>query len=321
MDFQGFAHFRAARVAPFSRRARARILRHGMAAARNGRHDNTDNIEDRTMGAAPAEGRITVREIAARKGGAPVVCLTAYTAPVARALDRHVDLLLVGDSLAMVIYGMDSTRGVTLDMMIAHGRAVTRASAHACVVIDLPYGSYEAAPEDALSTARRVMVETGAQAIKLEGGTAMAETVHRLVDAGIPVMGHVGLLPQSAVGPGGYRVRGRDPSEAGQILADAQAIAEAGAFSIVVENVVEPLGRAITEAIAVPSIGIGASPACDGQVLVTDDMLGLFTDFTPHFVKRYAALADEIARAAAAYAADVAARRFPGPEHCRSGND
>lgn len=271
------------------------------------------------MPVATAEERISVRAIAARKGGTPVVCLTAYTAPVAKALDRHVDLLLVGDSLAMVIYGMDGTQGVTLDMMIAHGRAVVRASRRACVVVDLPYGSYETAPEIALANARRVIAETGAQAVKLEGGVAMAETVRRLVDAGIPVMGHVGLLPQSVTGPGGFGVRGRTPEQAAAILADARAIAEAGAFSIVVENVVEPLARAITEAIAVPSIGIGASPACDGQILVTDDMLGLFTDFTPRFVKRYAALADEIDRAAAAYAADVAARRFPGPEHCVAG--
>ncbi len=273
------------------------------------------------MCAATADRRTSVHEIAARKGGAPIVCLTAYTAPVARALDPHVDLLLVGDSLAMVIYGMDSTRGVTVEMMIAHGRAVTRASARACVVVDLPYGSYESDPEDALATARRVLAGTGAQAVKLEGGRAMAGTVRHLVEAGIPVMGHVGLLPQSAEGPGGFRVRGRDPDEAERILADARAVAEAGAFSIVIENVVEPLARAITEAVAVPTIGIGASPACDGQVLVTDDMLGLFTDFTPHFVRRYAALAEEIGRAAAAYAADVSARRFPGPEHCRGGAD
>ncbi len=271
------------------------------------------------MPAATAEQRISVRDIAARKGGTPIVCLTAYTAPVAQVLDRHVDLLLVGDSLAMVVYGMDGTQGVTVDMMIVHGRAVVRASHRACVVVDLPYGSYEADPETALATAGRIMAETGAQAVKLEGGAAMAETVRRLVAAGIPVMGHVGLLPQSVAGPGGFGVRGRTPEQAAAILADARAIAEAGAFSIVVENVVEPLARAITEAIAVPTIGIGASPACDGQILVTDDMAGMFTAFTPRFVKRYATLAENLDRAAAAYAADVAARRFPGPEHCAAG--
>ncbi len=268
------------------------------------------------MSASIHSRRASARDIFKRKGGAPIVCLTAYTAPVAKILDSHVDLLLVGDSLAMVIYGMDSTRGVSLDMMINHGAAVVRATTRACVVVDLPYRSYEQSPAAAFETASKVMAETGCDAVKLEGGVVMAETVRLLVERGVPVMGHVGLLPQSVEATGGFRVHGRSEEEAAHIRADAHAIADAGAFSIVLENVVEPLARALTADLAVPTIGIGASPACDGQILVTDDMVGGFTDFTPHFVKRYAHVAGEIERAAAAYAVDVRARRFPGPEHC-----
>ena len=260
--------------------------------------------------------RASVRDMAKRKGGAPIVCLTAYTAPVAKILDSHVDLLLVGDSLAMVIYGMDSTQGVSVDMMIAHGTAVVRATERACIVVDLPFGSYESSPRAAFETASRVLTETGCAAVKLEGGVVMAETVRFLVERGIPVMGHVGLQPQSVKASGGYRVHGRKPEEAARIRADARAIADAGAFSIVLENVVEPLGRSLTAEIAVPTIGIGASPACDGQILVTDDMVGAFTDFTPRFVKKFADVAGEIDRAAAAFAREVGARRFPAPEHC-----
>ena len=263
---------------------------------------------------------VTPDEIAARKGAAePLVCLTAYTAPVARLLDAHADLLLVGDSLAMVIYGMATTRDVTVDMMIAHGAAVTRAAKRACVVVDLPFGSYEGSPDEALATAVRVIGETGARAVKLEGGVAFADTVRQLTKHGIPVMGHVGLLPQAVTTRGGFRVHGRSAAEADQVFDDACAIAGAGAFAVVLENIVEPLARRITGEIAVPTIGIGASPACDGQILVTDDMLGLFTDFTPRFVRQYADLAGEIDAAAAAYASDVRARRFPAPEHCVPG--
>ena len=263
--------------------------------------------------------RVAVSDLARRKSDPPIVCLTAYTAPVAKVLDGHVDLLLVGDSLAMVIYGMATTRGVTLDTMIAHGAAVVRATRRACIVVDLPFGSYEDSPAAALETASRVMAETGCQAVKLEGGADFAATVRALVDNAIPVMGHVGLQPQSVEARSGFRVHGRNESEAAGVRADARAIAEAGAFSIVIENVVEPLARTITADIAVPTIGIGASPACDGQIIVTDDMVGMFTDFTPRFVKRYADLAGEFDRAAAAYADDVRARRFPGPEHCTPG--
>lgn len=271
------------------------------------------------MSASIQSHRTTVRQIAKRKGGAPIVCLTAYTAPVARILDRHVDLLLVGDSLAMVVYGMAGTQGVTVDMMINHGSAVVRATTQSCVVVDLPFGSYESSPQAAFRTASRVMEETGCAAVKFEGGVAMAETVRFLVDHGIPVMGHVGLLPQSVQATGGYRVHGRDPEEAARIRDDAHAVADAGAFCIVLENVVEPLARIVTAEITVPTIGIGASPACDGQILVTDDMVGGFTDFTPRFVKQYADIAGHIEAAAKAYAAEVATRRFPAAEHCTGG--
>jgi 3-methyl-2-oxobutanoate hydroxymethyltransferase len=249
------------------------------------------------------------------KGGPPIVGLTAYTAPIARLLDGHVDFLLVGDSLGMVVYGFDSTLAVTLDMMIAHGAAVTRSSSRALVVVDLPFGSYQEGPAQAFRSAARVMAETGCAAVKLEGGAEMAETVQFLTRRGVPVMGHVGLMPQSVHAAGGFKVQGRGP-DGERVVADAVAIAAAGAFSIVIEGTLEPVARAITDRIAVPTIGIGASPACDGQILVTDDLLGVFTEFTPRFVKRYAELAPLIAAAAEAYAGDVRARRFPGPEHC-----
>jgi 3-methyl-2-oxobutanoate hydroxymethyltransferase len=250
------------------------------------------------------------------KGGAPIVGLTAYTAPVARLLDPHVDFLLVGDSVGMVVYGFDTTVPVTVEMMIAHGAAVMRGSAQALVVVDLPFGSYQASREQAFRTAARIMAETGCTAIKLEGGAEMAETVEFLTERGIPVMGHVGLMPQSVNAAGGFKVQGRGRDEAERVSADTAAIAEAGAFALVIEGTVEPVARAITAAVPIPTIGIGASPACDGQILVTDDVLGVFTDFKPRFVKRYAELAPVIAAAAQAYAEDVRTRHFPGPEHC-----
>ncbi len=268
------------------------------------------------MSASTLTARQSVPALRARKGGEPIVCLTAYTAPVARLLDPHVDLLLVGDSLGMVVYGLDSTLAVTLDMMIAHGAAVVRASERACVVVDLPFGSYQESREAAFRASARVMAETGAQAVKLEGGQEMAETVAFLTARGIPVMGHVGLTPQSVNTLGGYKAVGRDAEAAERIAADARAIAEAGAFSLVIEGTMEPLARRITEELAIPTIGIGGSPACDGQVLVTDDMLGLFGAFQPKFVKRYAELGQTVTQAAATYAAEVRTRAFPGPEHC-----
>ncbi len=258
--------------------------------------------------------RITVPEIRSRKGGEPIACLTAYTAPVAQHLDPHLDLLLVGDSLAMVIYGMDSTLAVTLDMMIAHGRAVVRATQQACVVVDLPFGTYQESPQQAFRNAAKVMAETGCQAVKLEGGIEMADTVRFLTERGVPVFGHVGLMPQSVNTAGGYRARGRGDEEAQRITADAEAIADAGAFALVIEGTMEHVARDITQRVAVPTVGIGASPDCDGQILVTDDLVGMFTGFKPKFVKRYAELGADLAAAAAAYAADVRSRRFPEPE-------
>ena len=259
--------------------------------------------------------RVSVAQIRRRKGGDKLVCLTAYTAPVARLLDEAVDLLLVGDSLAMVVYGFDSTLPVTLDMMIAHGAAVVRATGHAAIVVDLPFGSYQASPAEAFRAAARVMAETGCLAVKLEGGEEMAETVAFLTSRGVPVMGHVGLTPQSVNQLGGYRSRGHEASERRKILADGAAIADAGAFALVVEGVNEGVARELTAAVAIPTIGIGASAACDGQILVTDDMLGLFAEFTPKFVKRYRDLSVEIRQAARDYAEDVRHGRFPALEH------
>ncbi len=245
-----------------------------------------------------------------------MVWLTAYSAPTARAMDAHVDAILVGDSLGMTVYGMDSTLTVTLDMMIAHGRAVVRASSRACVIVDMPFASYQASPADAYRGAARVMAETGCAAVKLEGGVEMAETITFLVARGIPVVGHVGLTPQSVNRFGGYRAQGRTAAEAQKITADAKAVVAAGAFALVIEKTLEPLARAITKAVSVPTIGIGASPACDGQVLVVDDVTGVFDQFKPKFVKRYAEVGRDVSNAVAAYAADVRAGRFPTMEHC-----
>lgn len=260
--------------------------------------------------------RLTVRDIRARKGGEPVVMLTAYTTPIAKLLDPHVDVLLVGDSLGMVLYGMDTTLGVTLDMMINHGKAVMRGSQTAMVIIDMPFGSYQESPEQAFRNAARVMSETGCAAIKLEGGVEMAETVRFLADRGIPVMGHIGLKPQLVNALGGFRAQGREDAEAAAIRADALAMEKAGAFSLLVEGTVEPVARALTAEVSIPTIGIGASAACDGQVLVIDDILGLFGTFTPKFVKRYAELGGAVEEAVKTYAAEVRSRAFPGPEHC-----
>jgi len=257
--------------------------------------------------------RLTVPKIQERKGGEPIVMLTAYTARMAQLLDPHCDLLLVGDSLGQVIYGLPSTVPVTLEMMCAHGAAVVRGSYHALVAVDMPFGSYEASPARAFENAARILKETGAAAVKLEGGTAMAETVAFLSQRGIPVIGHVGLTPQAVNALGGYRARGRDDAEAEKILADAKAVAEAGCFALVLEGVMEEIAVEATRSVACPTIGIGASAQCDGQVLVTEDMLGLF-ERTPRFVKRFDDLATRIGEAAATYAADVRARNFPTGE-------
>lgn len=266
------------------------------------------------MSIEPRTRRVTAPDIVARKGGEPVVCLTAYHAHTARLVDPHVDLILVGDSLGMVMHGLDSTVGVTLDMMISHGKAVMRGADTALVVVDLPFGAYEASPEQAFRSAARVMMETGAGAVKLEGGARMAETVRFLVERGVPVVGHVGLTPQSVNTMGGFRTQGRERADWPAIKADARAIAEAGAFSIVLEGMAEPLAAEITADVPTVTIGIGASAACDGQILVLEDMLGLNPN-PPRFVRAYGALAEGITSAVEDYARDVRARAFPGPEN------
>ena len=259
--------------------------------------------------------RLTVPAIRARKSDGhtaePIVMLTAYTARQAQLLDPHCDVLLVGDSLGQVIYGLPSTIPVTLDMMANHAAAVVRGSYHSVVVVDMPFGAYEASPQAAFEAAATLLKASNAAAVKLEGGAAMAETVAFLVQRGIPVMGHVGLTPQAVNVLGGYGARGRSDAEADKIVSDARALCEAGAFAIVVEGVVEPIAIAVTKAVSCPTIGIGASASCDGQVLVTEDMLGMF-ERVPRFVKKYEDLAGLISRTAESYAAEVRDRTFPG---------
>ena len=256
--------------------------------------------------------RITVPDITARKGGEKIVSLTAYTAPMAALLDPHADMLLVGDTLGMVLHGLPSTVGVTLDMMILHGQAVMRGAQRALVVVDLPFAAYERGPQQAFEAAARVMAETGCQAVKLEACAGAAETIAFLSKRGIPVVGHVGLRPQATNVDGGFKAKGRTAEERERIMAEARAVDEAGAFAIVVEGVAADLADEITAAVKAPTIGIGASPRCDGQILVTDDMLGLF-EWTPKFVRRYGDMRALIGNAAETYAADVRAGRFPGP--------
>jgi 3-methyl-2-oxobutanoate hydroxymethyltransferase len=258
--------------------------------------------------------RITANDIRVRKGGEPIVALTSYHAHTAHLLDEIVDFILVGDSLGMVMHGLETTLPVTLDMMILQGKAVMRGARRALVVVDLPFGSYEESPEQAFRSAARVLKETGCGAIKVEGGRRMAETIRFLVERGIPVMGHIGLTPQAFNTIGGFKVQGRDPHAADSIKADAESVAESGAFAVVVEAVVEPLAREITALIPVPTIGIGASPACDGQILVLEDMLGLSAQ-VPKFVKRFGNLAEGIREAVEAYAAAVRDRSFPAEEN------
>lgn len=266
------------------------------------------------MSASVEFRRTTVPEIKARKGGTPIVCLTCYHAHTARLLDNHVDLLLVGDSLGMVMHGMETTLGVTLDMMILHAKAVMRGAARALVVVDMSFGSYEESPEIAFRNAARVMQETGCTAVKVEGGARTAATIKYLTERGIPVMAHIGLTPQMVQITGGFKTRGRDPSEWPALEADAKAIADAGAFAVVLEGMAEPLASRITHSIPIPTIGIGASPECDGQILVMEDMLGL-NPKPPRFVREYAHLGGEIEAAVKAYAADVKSRAFPGREN------
>lgn len=277
----------------------------------------TYQIDTATSRATPTPApmkRLTVPAIKRRKFEGkteqPLVMLTAYTARQAQLLDPHCDILLVGDSLGQVIYGLPSTLAVTLDMMCAHGAAVVRGSFHAVVVIDMPFGSYEGSPGQAFASASRILAETGAAAVKLEGGEAMAETIRFLTARGIPVMAHVGLTPQAVNALGGYAARGKSQEEHAKIVADGEAVAAAGAFAVVIEGVLEPIAVALTQALDIPTIGIGASAKCDGQVLVTEDMLGMF-ERTARFVKRYDDLAARISQAAATYAGEVRSRSFP----------
>ncbi len=249
-----------------------------------------------------------------KNGAAPLVCLTAYTAPMAKILDNHADLLLVGDSVGMVLYGMDNTLGVDLETMIRHGQAVMRGVQKACVILDMPFGTYEESPEQAYRNAARTMKETGCDGVKIEGGATMAETITYLSDRNIPVMAHIGLLPQSVLKEGGYKVKGRTDEEERTLLDDARAVEKAGAFAVVIEGTVEDVSAQITRTIGIPTIGIGASAACDGQILVTEDLLGMLEGLSPKFVKEYAQIGRLISEAAAAYAEDVKTRKFPGPD-------
>jgi len=258
--------------------------------------------------------RLTAPDIRARKGGEPIVCLTSYHAHTARLVDRYCDVILVGDSLGMVMHGLETTVPVTLEMMILQGQAVMRGSKRTLVVVDMPFGSYEASKEQAFASCVRVLKETYCGAVKLEGGRRMAETIAFLVERGIPVMGHVGLTPQSINTLGSFRAQGRDAADWEPIEADAMAVVEAGAFAVVLEAVAEPLGRRITAQVSIPTIGIGASAACDGQILVLEDMLGL-SPRVPKFVKRYGDLGPGIEAAIRTYAAEVRSRTFPGPDH------
>ena len=266
------------------------------------------------MSVAPETRRLTAVDIGGRKNGPPIVALTSYHAHTAAIIDPFVDFILVGDSLGMVMHGLETTIPVTLEMMILQGQAVMRGSKRALVVVDMPFGSYEESPAAAFRSAARIMKETGCGAVKLEGGVRMAETVRFLVERGIPVMGHVGLTPQSINTMGGFRVQGKSQESAAQVIADAEAIAAAGAFSMVVEGVIEPVARQLTRSVDIPTIGIGASADCDGQILVLEDMLGL-SPKVPKFVKKYGSLGGMIEEAVSHYADDVRARAFPTAEN------
>ncbi|GGM13184.1 3-methyl-2-oxobutanoate hydroxymethyltransferase [Pseudooceanicola nanhaiensis] len=266
------------------------------------------------MSQSAPQRSLTASDIRARKGADPLVCLTAYTTPVAQLADADCDLVLVGDSVGMVLHGLPSTLGVTMEMMVLHGRAVARGLSRALMVVDMPFGSYEDSPAQAFRNAARLMAETGAGAVKLEGGAHMEDTIRFIVERGIPVMAHIGLTPQAVNALGGYRVQGRG-ADADRISEDARAVTRAGAFSVVLEKVPAALADQITAGIDIPTVGIGASSGCDGQILVIDDMLGLFDAFKPKFVKRYGDLASDARTAIRTYAQEVRARSFPAPEH------
>lgn len=262
------------------------------------------------------KNQITIEDIVSRKNSSePLVCLTSYTAPMTKILDPHCDILLVGDSLGMVVYGMENTVGVTLDMMVNHGKAVYDNAKHAHVMIDMPYGTYEENPQHAYEAAMRIKDETGCTTVKLEGGADMCPTIEHLVAHGIHVMAHIGLKPQHVVKEGGYKIKGKTALEIEDLIEDAKAAEQAGAFGILIEGTKEAASRAITNEIKIPTVGIGASPACDGQILVIDDMIGMITDHTPKFVKQYANIAENIGEAAKQYAKEVRSRSFPNDKY------
>lgn len=259
--------------------------------------------------------RLSLHSVFSSNRKEPIVCLTAYTTPMARIADPYVDMLLVGDSVGMVLYGMESTLSVDMEMMIRHTQAVRRGSSHALIVTDLPFASYQASPEQAFTSSARLISETGAAAVKLEGGEEMAETIRFLSQRGIPVVAHIGLMPQHAVKDGGYRIKGRNSASAKQLIKDAEAVEEAGAVAVVLEGVVMSVAENITKRLKISTIGIGASPLCDGQILVVDDMLGMFQS-KPSFVKEYATFRESAIQAIEAYADDVRKQRFPNTSHC-----
>ncbi|MGI2058525.1 3-methyl-2-oxobutanoate hydroxymethyltransferase [Shewanella baltica] len=262
------------------------------------------------------KNRVTPVTLQKMKGKTPIVALTAYEKPMAELIDPHVDMIIVGDSVGMVVYGQDSTLGVTLEMMINHGLAVTRGAAHACVIIDMPFGSYQESPQQAFRHASQVLIRTGAQAVKLEGGAEMLDTTRFLTQRGIPVMPHIGLMPQHVNQLGGFKTQARDAAAIEALVRLAKNFEQAGAFSILIEGTSELAARTVTAEVSIPVIGIGASPACDGQVLVTEDILGLFSDYTPKFAKRYIDLSSLITHACAEYAREVRSAEFPTAEHC-----
>lgn len=260
--------------------------------------------------------RRTVPELMAYKGSKKIACLTAYSAPIARLIDPALDLILVGDSTAMVGYAMPDTLSITLQQMADHGAAVVRSTQQACVVIDMPFGSYQVSPAQAFESAAFLLARSGATAVKIEGGAPLADTTRFLVERGVPVLAHVGLMPQYVNTMGGFKAQGMDAEAAERILADAKAHEAAGAFAVVIEGVAESLGRRITEELSIPTIGIGASPACDGQVLVIEDILGLSGDRIPRFAKKFGDAASVIRDAAQRYADEVRSGDFPALEHC-----
>ena len=260
--------------------------------------------------------RVTVPQLAAQKGHRKIVALTAHNSVFARLMDEFLDFILIGDSTAMVAYGLPNTLAITVEQIAAHSAAVVRSTSHACIVADMPFGSYQKSCEQAFENAAHLLAAGGADAVKLEGGQAMAATIEFLVARGVPVLAHVGLMPQHVNTMGGYKAQGMSAEGAAQVRADALAVANAGAFGVVLEGVRQEVAAAITAELKIPTIGIGASAACDGQILVTEDMLGLNGDKVPRFVKRYADLANEVKKAVQRYADEVRAGSFPEDKHC-----